>query len=168
MDNYNYPLGTDTPNAPWNESGDTDYVEKNVEISISLSNTIKIKTNDYVEQVYEDYDVDYDEDGNRIVAGGTYTEEDFSNTDWNSAYRNDECNILNLLKEYGEILKKEIDSVTVDINNQKTVLADNPKNKNCKANIRILNNKLSLLKRKYNACNNYIIDDLEVFEADGK
>ena len=46
MDNYNYPAGADTPDAPWNQS---DLPEKEIEVlvSITLSKTVKVKVSDY-------------------------------------------------------------------------------------------------------------------------
>ena len=35
MDNYNYPLGADNSEAPWNEAPDTD-IEREVSISLSF------------------------------------------------------------------------------------------------------------------------------------
>lgn len=44
--NYDYPCGTDGPNAPWNQK---ELPEKEIEVtvSITLSKTIKIKVSDY-------------------------------------------------------------------------------------------------------------------------
>ena len=58
MNNYNYPLGADTPDAPWNQ---TDNPEKEIEVmvSITLSKTLKIKVSDYTIT-----DSGKDEDGN--------------------------------------------------------------------------------------------------------
>ena len=57
MDNYNYPMGSDTPDAPWNQSENP---EKEIEVTvcISLSKTIKIRVSDY-----EITDCGKDEDG---------------------------------------------------------------------------------------------------------
>lgn len=57
MDNYNYPIGADTKNAPWNQ---TDNPEREIEVTVSvtLSKTIKIKVSDY-----EIIDSGKDEDG---------------------------------------------------------------------------------------------------------
>ena len=46
MDNYNYPVGSDTSDAPWNQSENP---EKEIEVTvcISLSKTVKIKVSDY-------------------------------------------------------------------------------------------------------------------------
>lgn len=57
MDNYNYPIGADTKEAPWNQE---EYPEKEIEvlISLTLSKTVKIKVSDYTKEG------GIDEDGN--------------------------------------------------------------------------------------------------------
>ena len=57
MDNYNYPCGTDEPNAPWNQA-DNPEREIEVTVSVTLSKTVKIKVSDY-----EITDSGKDEDG---------------------------------------------------------------------------------------------------------
>lgn len=62
MDNYNYPVGSDTPNAPWNQ---VDLPEREIEVTISvtLSKTVKIKVDDYrIADCGSDEDGDYFED----------------------------------------------------------------------------------------------------------
>ena len=46
MDNYNYPIGSDTKDAPWNQK---ELPEKEIEVTvyITLSKTVKIKVSDY-------------------------------------------------------------------------------------------------------------------------
>ena len=58
MDNYNYPMGADTPDAPWNQ---VDNPEREIEVlvSITLSKTFKVKVSDYTIA-----DSGKDEDGN--------------------------------------------------------------------------------------------------------
>ena len=46
MDNYNYPLGADTEDAPWNEV-EVPEEEIEVTVSVTLSKTVKIKVTDY-------------------------------------------------------------------------------------------------------------------------
>ena len=45
-DNYNYPEGTDTPDAPWNEVSTTP-VDVEVTVSITLSKTVTVSVDDY-------------------------------------------------------------------------------------------------------------------------
>ena len=46
MDNYNYPMGADTKDAPWNQV-DNPEREIDVTVSVTLSKTVKIKVSDY-------------------------------------------------------------------------------------------------------------------------
>lgn len=71
MDNYNYPMGSDTPEAPWNQVDQPD-VEIEVLVSVTLSKTVKVRVNDYI---VED---DGDEDGR-------YPNYDFSECDLQKA-----------------------------------------------------------------------------------
>lgn len=57
MDNYNYPMGADTKDAPWNQA-DNPEREIEVTVSVTLSKTVKIKVSDY-----EIIDSGKDEDG---------------------------------------------------------------------------------------------------------
>ncbi len=57
-DNYNYPVGADTPSAPWNQEENPER-EIEVTISVTLSKTVKIKVSDY-----DVIDSGKDEDGN--------------------------------------------------------------------------------------------------------
>ena len=62
MDNYNYPMGADTKNAPWNQ---VDNPEKEIEVTVSvtLSKTVKIKVSDYeITDSGRDDDGEYFED----------------------------------------------------------------------------------------------------------
>lgn len=73
MDNYNYPMGADTKDAPWNQ---VDNPEREIEVTVSvtLSKTVKIKVSDY-----EITDSGKDEDGE-------YFEDiDYSNCDFKGA-----------------------------------------------------------------------------------
>lgn len=56
MDNYNYPVGFDTENAPWNRE-DNPPKEVEVTVSITMSKTFKIDVDDYT--MIEDDDGSY-------------------------------------------------------------------------------------------------------------
>ena len=72
-DNYNYPLGADNPDAPWNQKENPER-EIEVTVSVTLSKTIKVKVSDY-----DIINSGKDEDGE-------YFEEiDYSNCDLKSA-----------------------------------------------------------------------------------
>lgn len=73
MDNYNYPMGADTKNAPWNQV-DNPEKEIKVTVSVTLSKTVKIKVSDY-----EITDSGKDEDGEY------FEDVDYSNCDLKSA-----------------------------------------------------------------------------------
>lgn len=62
MDNYNYPMGADTKDAPWNQV-DNPKREIEVTISVTLSKTVKIKVSDYeITDSGKDEDGEYFED----------------------------------------------------------------------------------------------------------
>ena len=62
MDNYNYPMGADTKDAPWNQA-DNPEREIEVTVSVTLSKTVKIKVSDYeITDSGKDEDGDYFED----------------------------------------------------------------------------------------------------------
>lgn len=69
----NYPIGADTPDAPWNQIENPER-EVEVTISITLSKTVKIKVKDY-----EIVDSGRDEDGEH------FEDIDYSNCDLKSA-----------------------------------------------------------------------------------
>ena len=60
MNNYDYPMGADTPNAPWNKI-DSEPRKVEVTVSITLSKTVEIEVNDYTAEE------EIDEDGNHNV-----------------------------------------------------------------------------------------------------
>lgn len=76
MNNYDYPEGSDTKDAPWNASVE-DLPEEEIEVtvSITLSKTVTIAVTDY------DLDIYKDEDGH--LTGDI----DYSNCDLKSAVR---------------------------------------------------------------------------------
>ena len=62
MNNYDYPCGTDEPNAPWNQA-DNPEREIEVTVSVTLSKTVKIKVSDYeITDSGKDEDGEYFED----------------------------------------------------------------------------------------------------------
>ena len=75
MNNYDYPIGADTPNAPWNKI-DPEPKKIKVTVSITLSKTVEVEVTDYTAEE------DYDEDG---YNGINY---DYSECDLEQAVRN--------------------------------------------------------------------------------
>lgn len=76
MNNYDYPAGADTRDAPWNEE-DNPTKDIIVTVSITLSKTLPIKVSDY-----KIVDSGIDEDGN------SFQDIDYSNCDLKSAVEN--------------------------------------------------------------------------------
>lgn len=58
MNNYDYPLGVDNDNAPWNQRNNPER-EIEVTVSLTLSKTMKVKVDDYI--VDDDGEIDYSE-----------------------------------------------------------------------------------------------------------
>ena len=100
MNNYVYPLGTDTKDAPWNQE---ELPEREIEVTISvtLSKTVKIKVSDYtITDSGKDEDGDYFEDV------------DYSDCDLNGAVEEQ----IYLPQEAGQLIK-EFDIGTVKAKN---------------------------------------------------
>ena len=92
MDNYNYPMGADTADAPWNQV-DPEPIEVEVTVSITLSKTVKIYVDDYIQEAPE-----VDEDGN-YYSGGI----DFS-----------ECNLSKAVEEQITLPNENVEGWNVD------------------------------------------------------
>ena len=88
MDNYNYPMGADTPNAPWNKI-DPEPKKIKVTVSITLSKTVEVEVTDYTAEE------DYDEDG---YNGINY---DYSECDLEQAVR-DQVTLPNSVGEFND------------------------------------------------------------------
>lgn len=62
MNNYDYPMGADTSDAPWNQVNNPER-EIEVTVSVTLSKTVKIKVSDYkITDSGKDEDGEYFED----------------------------------------------------------------------------------------------------------
>lgn len=90
--NYDYPMGADTPDAPWNEK-ENEEREFDVIVTQTLVKNEKVFTSDY------NYFVEQEEDGG-------YSEEiETDDTDWEQAW-SEQCwsipELLNKLKKYVE------------------------------------------------------------------
>lgn len=106
-----YPPGAENdPNAPYNEPPKPDKVNVEVTASYSVSRTFTIKTNDYIPIVEEDYDVYIDEDGNKYVTGGKFESQDFSDTNWEKAFNEDDdaLGIPELLETLSKLADEKI------------------------------------------------------------
>ena len=99
MDNYNYPAGADTSDAPWNER-ESPALGFDVEVSVRLVKTVELHTTDY----FTDTDVTGDdlEDFHTVNAGH----------DWEPDYE-DECyTIPEMLEELQHMIEKELATAT--------------------------------------------------------
>jgi len=115
-DNYNYPAGADTPDAPWNQC-DPEPKEVEVCVSYSVSRTFTISVTDYVAEHWED--CERGDEGEIIRTGGT--EYDFSDCDLKSAYEEQELTLPDLLNTLKEYAQKELDE-GCDFNSRKHYL----------------------------------------------
>jgi hypothetical protein len=93
-DNYNYPAGSDTPDAPWNQSepDDKDFL---VDVEYVLQKkAVKVTT--------DDYSPEFDEETGHVDAN---TED----TDWENAYENSHYTIPELLSELESYIKQDLE-----------------------------------------------------------
>ena len=58
MNNWNYPIGSDTPNAPWNEI-DNPPIEVKVDVYITMTKCVTITTDKY--SIDEDGNINFDD-----------------------------------------------------------------------------------------------------------
>lgn len=96
MDNYNYPIGADNSEAPWNENTRTKK-EFGVLISQSLSKSTTVYTSDYEEG--EDYN---DIINQQVITFNT------NDTKWENVYREEHKTLQELLDILKSYIKKDI------------------------------------------------------------
>ncbi len=148
-DNYNYPMGADTPDAPWNE---VDVPEKDFEVtcSQSLSRTATVTTNNYIPGA-SGVDYERDDEGG-YTACGWQEDDDTSDTNWAEEYKENgfktPLELIGLLKEY---LEKDLRNI------QKDML---PNDRSYKAT------KAHMLKGLIEECEGWINDETEYIEED--
>ena len=100
-DNYHYPAGADTPDAPWNE---VEVPEKEFEVtcSQSLSRTAIVTTNNYIPGA-SGVDYERDDEGG-YTAIGYQDPDDTSDTCWKDEYKNNgyttPLELIGILKTY--------------------------------------------------------------------
>ena len=95
MNNYDYPMGADTPNAPWNKI-DPEPKKIKVTVSITLSKTVEVEVTDYTAEE------DYDEDG---YNGINY---DYSECDLEQAVR-DQVTLPNSVGEFNDWVEDDFE-----------------------------------------------------------
>ena len=102
--NSNYPPGVSdsTPGAPWNEPGDNDPIEVDVEYSVVMMRNATIETKDYDVEKWDE--CERDDEGYLVgVSGETYT---YDNVDWRSEYANQHMSPIELIGELEEICEE--------------------------------------------------------------
>lgn len=110
MDNYNYPEGSDTPDAPWNQS-DQEELEVEACVSVCLSKTVKLEVTDYT--VTEEYDADIDDEGHSYCH--VWNETDFSDCDLKGAYNRQHYTIKEILDKFIELAHIQRDRLKQEI-----------------------------------------------------
>lgn len=84
MDNYNYPVGADTDDAPWNEEI-LEPVVVDCCVSYSLSKTMPVMVNNY--SVSEETEREVDDD--KHIHTRKFLDYHFDNTDFTEEFEND-------------------------------------------------------------------------------
>ena len=95
MNNYDYPMGADTPDAPWNQV-EPEPRKIEVTVSITLSKTVEVEVTDYTAEE------DYDEDG---YNGINY---DYSECDLEQAVR-DQVTLPNSVGEFNDWVEDDFE-----------------------------------------------------------
>ena len=97
MDNYNYPLGADTPSAPWNQT-EPEPKEFKCDVWVTLKKREVIESTCYWEEKGED------EDGNY------YHSLSISDEELEADYKNGNIQLTEMLEELAKYLKADLDS----------------------------------------------------------
>ncbi len=90
MNNYDYPIGSDTKDAPWNEQ-----IIPELDFDVRVTQTLVKKTTIPTDQYQPEYD---EEDGH------TYVNTD--DTDWQDAYENVACTPSKLIEVCGKLAQQ--------------------------------------------------------------
>lgn len=93
--NYDYPLGADTPLAPWNQVENPE-IEHDCEVTETITRKVTLSTTDYIAE--DDWN---DEFGKCISA-------DTSETDWREEYINQEYTALELIARLKSYVEEDI------------------------------------------------------------
>lgn len=105
-DNYHYPPGADTENAPWNEPV---VPEKDFDITCSqtLSKTVTVTTDNYTPGACG---VDYEPDDEGGYCASSWQDpDDTSDTDWeNEFHENDYHTPLQLIELFKQCLEQQL------------------------------------------------------------
>ena len=87
-DNYNYPMGADTPDAPWNQH-EPDPIEVSVAVTVTLTHETTVETANYING----------EDGDELLDGYD---------DINAIYSEQHKSVPELLGELAKYIKGEL------------------------------------------------------------
>lgn len=93
--NYDYPLGADTPLAPWNQVENSE-IERDCNVTETITREVTLSTTDYIAE--DDWN---DEFGKCISA-------DTSETDWRNEYINQEYTALELISKLKSYVEEDI------------------------------------------------------------
>lgn len=148
MNNYNYPLGADTLEAPWNQS-DPNPVNVNCYVSCSISKDVTVSTTDYIVEEWED--LDSNDEGDYVHSGGV--DYDFSDCNFSEAYHQNHYGILELLEQLKVFLEgaiEDLELLSPETSKEEKVAK--------KANLRIY-------KQMFEDCQGWTLDEEEVGEA---
>ena len=86
MNNYDYPMGADNPDAPWNKE-EPSVARFEVIMTQTLSKRVMVST--------DDYELDDDE-------------KDTSDTDWENAYHEEHLTPLDLIRECKKMAQEKL------------------------------------------------------------
>jgi hypothetical protein len=139
--NYDYPMGADTPDAPWNEPIVPEK-EFDVTCSQSLSKTVIVTTNNYIPGA-EGVDYEPDDEGG-YCAVGWHDPDDTSDTDWEEEYSNEHYTPLQLINLFKRHLSDELN-----------VILNSPEEKS---------NKEKFLRHLIDECSDWTEDETEYVE----
>lgn len=150
MDNYNYPLGADTKDAPWNQE-ELPELKFNVCISQTLSKTTTVMTNDYIDGGVSE-DADHDSEGNWFTY---YTQDppDTSETNWRQAYTDEHLTPLQLIAELKKLKEREAKTITELLSTAVDELS-----------VRKYKRQLSSVTYSINECDGWVEDECEIIE----
>ena len=108
MDNYHYPLGADTEDAPWNQK-EVSEKEFGVTCTVCMSKTVSCFTNDYIPGA-EGVDYESDDEGG-CHAVPYHDEDDTSDTNWSDVFGANHKTIPELLDEFKQYLEKDLENI---------------------------------------------------------
>lgn len=107
-DNYNYPPGADTPDAPWNQP-EVPEKEFDVTCTLCMSKTVSCYTKDYIPGA-EGVDYEPDDEGGSYAV--LYHEDDnTSDTNWSEVFKDNHKTIPELLEEFKQYLQKDLKNI---------------------------------------------------------